>query len=89
MIPWEARPQVEAPSNDMRLTMRLPLTVANPTLMRRRGLVGRPALPADGVEPRFLASVIDHYLAHPDHRAAIGTPDEYRRLIAHLRETAG
>ncbi|ADU08398.1 hypothetical protein ML5_2880 [Micromonospora sp. L5] len=88
-IPWEAGPRFEALSNDMRPPMRLPLTIANPALMRRRGLVGRPAIPVDGVQPRFLASVINHYVAHPDRRAAIGTPDEYRRLVAHLHGTAG
>ncbi|MFD4207601.1 hypothetical protein ACFWRG_16610 [Micromonospora tulbaghiae] len=89
MIPWDAGPRVEAESNGMRSLMRLPLTIGNPTLVRRRGLVGRLAIPADGVQPRFLASVIDHYVAHLDHRAAIGTPDEYRRLVAHLHGTAG
>ncbi|MEU8070341.1 hypothetical protein [Micromonospora sp. NPDC048169] len=89
MIPWEAGPRVEGPSNDTQSTLRLPLTIANPALVRRRGLVGRPAIPVDGVQPGFLASVIDHYVAHPDHRATIGTPDEYRRLVTDLRGTAG
>ncbi|NHO84862.1 PH domain-containing protein [Micromonospora sp. CMU55-4] len=89
MIPWEAGARVEAPSNDRRSTMRLPLTIANPALVRRRGLVGRPAIPVDGVQPGFLASVIGQYVAHPDHRAAIGTPDEYRRLVADLHGRAG
>ncbi|MGC4901158.1 hypothetical protein ACLQ2Y_17690 [Micromonospora echinospora] len=89
MIPWEAEPRVEASSNDMRSLLRLPLRLGNPTLVRRRGLVGRPAMPVDSVQPRFLASVIDHYVAHRGHRAAIGTPDEYRRLVTHLHGTAG
>ncbi|GAA3757948.1 hypothetical protein [Micromonospora maritima] len=89
-VPWAAGPAAEAPGDDGRSSIRLPLTVARPELVRRHGLVvGRPRLPTDGVDARFLAAVISHYVAHPQHRSAIGTPEEYRRLHTHLRGATG
>ncbi|MCG5439409.1 hypothetical protein [Micromonospora foliorum] len=38
----------------------------------------------DNVDARFLAAVIGHYVAHPEHRAAIGSQTEYERLRAAL-----
>ncbi len=32
------------------------------------------------VAPPFLAAAIGHYVRHPEHRAAIGTPEEHDRL---------
>ncbi|MFC0004770.1 hypothetical protein [Micromonospora siamensis] len=36
------------------------------------------------VSPSFLAAAIRHYRAHPEHRAAIGSPGERDRLVAVL-----
>ncbi|MCZ7435241.1 hypothetical protein O7598_02425 [Micromonospora sp. WMMC241] len=88
-VPWEAGPGVAVPRDVERPPLRLPLTVAEPALARRRGLVGRATVPVDSVEPRFLAAVVSHYVAHPQHRTAIGTPDEYQRLLTHLRGATG
>ncbi|MFI7074607.1 hypothetical protein [Micromonospora sediminicola] len=90
-VPWEARPAAGTTRDAGRSPMRLPLTIANPELVRRHGLVvGRRArLPVDSVDARFLTTVISHYVAHPQHRPAIGTPDEYRRLLTHLRGATG
>ncbi|MFG1677194.1 hypothetical protein [Micromonospora sp. NPDC049282] len=88
-VPWDAGPDVEAPRDVDRPPLRLPLTVAKPALVRRRGLVGRATVPVDSVDARFLAAVVSHYVAHPQHRAAVGTPDEHRRLVAHLRGATG
>jgi hypothetical protein len=38
----------------------------------------------DIIAAAFLAAAIQHYVDHPEHRAAIGTPAEYRRLFAEL-----
>ncbi|MEV0001084.1 hypothetical protein AB0H28_02205 [Micromonospora sp. NPDC050980] len=87
-VPWEAGPGVAVPS-DVERAPRLRLTIATPALARRRGLVGRATVPVNSVDPRFLAAVVSHYVTHPQHRAAIGTADEYRRLLADLRGATG
>ncbi|MET7468373.1 hypothetical protein ACFYON_12610 [Micromonospora sp. NPDC005686] len=33
-----------------------------------------------GAAPALIAGAIRHYLTHPEHRAAIGTREEYARL---------
>ncbi|MEV8512535.1 hypothetical protein [Dactylosporangium sp. NPDC051484] len=65
----------------------LPLTVRSPKLalsIRRPGHdePGWLLVPLDllAVEPVFLGSVVEHYVEHPERRAAIGTPQEYARL---------
>lgn len=65
----------------------LPLTVRSPKLalsIRRPGRLepGWLLVPLEmlAVEPVFLGSVVEHYVEHPDRRAAIGTEAEYARL---------
>ncbi|WP_432987567.1 hypothetical protein [Dactylosporangium sp. CA-233914] len=65
----------------------LPLTVRAPKLALSVRRPGRPEpgwllVPLDllAVEPVFLGSVVEHYVEHPDRRAAIGTAEEYARL---------
>jgi hypothetical protein len=36
-------------------------------------------------EAAFIAAAITHYRVHPEHRAAIGTPEEHQRLSRALR----
>jgi hypothetical protein len=38
------------------------------------------------IDARFLARAVDHYWARPAHRAAIGTPEEHRRLTQVLAD---
>ncbi|MCM0674098.1 hypothetical protein NCC78_05195 [Micromonospora phytophila] len=85
-VPWEAltpgypqRPALYAET--------LALTYARPDLVRRRGLVLRPRrLPIKTVHAWFISDAIRYYLAHPEHRAAIGSEAEYRRLLDALRD---
>ncbi|WP_432836909.1 hypothetical protein [Dactylosporangium sp. CA-092794] len=65
----------------------LPLTVRAPKLalsIRRPGRSdpGWLLIPLEllAIEPVFLGSIVEHYVEHPDHRDAIGTPAEYARL---------
>ncbi|MFV2112788.1 hypothetical protein ACFHW0_10695 [Micromonospora sp. LOL_025] len=81
-VPWEAlepaapvrRPQVGS--------LRLP--VRSPGLIRRGGVVRRRQVDVEtwalDVAPDLLAGAVTHYTVHPEHRAAIGTPQEYARL---------
>ncbi|MBQ1012918.1 hypothetical protein KBX53_18545 [Micromonospora sp. M51] len=83
-VPWEAMlaPQVP-PATDSRPW--LPMRITAPELVRGRGIPrSRRALRTDVVDPGFLASAIGHYVAHPEHRAAIGSHAEYERLRAEL-----
>ncbi|MEU7973813.1 hypothetical protein AB0B48_17450 [Micromonospora sp. NPDC049089] len=83
-VPWEAllAPQIP-PAADRRQW--LPMRITEPRLIRRRGIPrGRAALRTDIVDAGFLAAVIGHYVAHPEHRAAIGGQAEYERLRAAL-----
>ncbi|MFF4893335.1 hypothetical protein [Micromonospora chersina] len=84
IVPWEALPvaQMTLPAHR---AAALWLAYAEPQLVRRRGIPWRRhALRTDNVDPRFLAAAIHHYVCHPDHRAAIGSHAEYRRLLAAL-----
>ncbi|WP_262285839.1 hypothetical protein [Micromonospora sp. MA102] len=85
-VPWEAL----APGYPQRPALyadTLTLTYARPDLVRRRGLVLRPRrLPIKTVDAWFISDAIWYYLAHPEHRAAIGTEAEYRRLLDVLRD---
>ncbi|MEU5961472.1 hypothetical protein ABZ777_09720 [Micromonospora parva] len=83
-VPWEAMlaPQVP-PVNNRRPW--LPMRITEPELVRGRGIPrSRRALRTDVVDPGFLASAIGHYVAHPEHRAAIGSHAEYERLRVEL-----
>jgi hypothetical protein len=80
-VPWEAL----APGHPSRPAVRagtLILTYVRPELVRRRGILvlGRRRLRIDNVHAWFIADAIRHYVDHPQHRAAIGEPAEYRRL---------
>lgn len=83
-VPWEAlapgrpsRPAVKAST--------LALTYAHPDLVRRRGILPLARrLRIDNVHPCFIADTIRYYVDHPQHRAAIGEPAEYQRLLQAL-----
>ena len=82
-VPWDAlRPG--QPTQPGRVWA---MTVDRPDLIVRRGLARRsaqvPVMFGD-VHPVFFADVVRHYLAHPDHRAAIGQAAEHDRLLAAL-----
>jgi hypothetical protein len=66
----------------------LALTIDQPDLVRRRSLVmisrAVPIFWLD-IHPWFLADAIRYYVAHPEHRAAIGTADEHDRLRRSLK----
>jgi len=79
-VPWEAfapgYPAVPVRNNG------LTLYYQRPDLVRRRGLrVGSLSL-LTGTDATYLAHVIHQYVSSPDHRAAIGTEAELRRLAA-------
>ncbi|MFI6237282.1 hypothetical protein ACIBD9_27275 [Micromonospora sp. NPDC050784] len=83
-VPWEALQVPQIPSAaDPRLWLGMRIT--QPQLVRRRGIPqSRGATRRDTVDAGFLAAVIGHYIAHPEHRAAIGGQAEYERLLAAL-----
>ncbi|MCP3783602.1 hypothetical protein NLX85_09515 [Micromonospora sp. A3M-1-15] len=88
-VPWEALPAAQVPAGAYRPS-RLWMTFAEPQLVKRRGLPwSRYALRTDSVDARFLAATIRHYVGHPEHRAAIGSAGEYRRLLAQLADPDG
>lgn len=77
-VPWDGlRPGY--PLRPSRHTGTLSLTVAQPKLARRRGINLVPLHFLD-IHPWFLADAIRYYVAHPEHRAAIGTAEEHDRL---------
>ncbi|WP_319459124.1 hypothetical protein [Micromonospora sp. RTP1Z1] len=83
VVPWEALDRAAPLGSTPAFALRLP--VARPDLVRRRGWGGtrrRVQLPVRelAVAPALLAAAIGHYAAHPEHRAAIGTHEEYARL---------
>lgn len=83
-VPWEALLAPQIPSAADRRPW-LPMRITEPRLVRRRGIPrSRGALRTDIVDAGFLAAVIGHYVAHPEHRAAIGSQAEYERLRAAL-----
>lgn len=84
-VPWEAL----APGYPLRAALTGPtlaLTYVRPDLVQRRGLVPSGKLRIDTVHAWFIADAIRHYVAHAEHRAAIGTQAEYRRLLQALTE---
>lgn len=80
-VPWEAfepgQPPVIGAKNS-----ELVLTYRHPELVRRRGVIifGRRALRIQNVDRAFLATIIDHYVRHPELRPAIGSSAELSRL---------
>jgi hypothetical protein len=81
-VPWEAfapgYPAVPVKNNG------LVLYYQRPELIRRRGLrVGSDSL-RTGTDATYLAHVIQQYVAGPEHRPAIGTEAELRRLTARV-----
>ncbi|MFF4893334.1 hypothetical protein [Micromonospora chersina] len=80
-VPWEALTPGR-PSRPAARAATLALTYAQPDLVRRRGILrlGR-RLRVDNVHPWFIADTIRYYVDHPQHRAAIGEPAEYQRLL--------
>ncbi len=84
IIPWDASPTVPAlPPSPTARTVRL--KYGRPELVRRHGLhVYGHRLHTEDIDPRFLCTAIRYYIAHPEHRSAIGTHDEYERVVPHL-----
>ncbi|RAO52208.1 hypothetical protein LUPAC06_05986 [Micromonospora saelicesensis] len=83
-VPWEAllAPQITSAA-DRQLWLGMKIT--EPQLVRWRGIPqSRGATRRDNIDAGFLAAVIGHYVAHPEHRAAIGSEAEYARLLAAL-----
>lgn len=79
-VPWEAFapgcPAVPVKGNG------LALYYQRPGLVRRRGLpVGANSL-LTGTDATYLAHVIQQYVSSPEHRPAIGTEAELRRVVA-------
>lgn len=89
VVPWEAI-GAGTPTGPGAAGRFLRLPIARPELVRRSlGWPRRGAFVAVReltVAPDFLAAAIQYYVAHPEHRAAIGTAQEYDRL---RRELAG
>lgn len=81
-VPWDAfAPGYPAvPVKNSQLT----LYYQRPELIRRRGI--RPAVNslATGTDAAYLAAAIHQYVAYPEHRSAIGSDTELRRLTARL-----
>jgi hypothetical protein len=83
-VPWEALP-VGHPATPTKRPSTLRLAYAEPHLVRRRGFpLNRNAIRTDDIDARFLAAAIRHYACNPEHRATIGTPEEYECLLTEL-----
>jgi hypothetical protein len=80
-VPWEAF-AVECPAASAGRNSMIALGFRRPDLVRRRGIViyGRRAILVRNTDPAFLAAIIDDYVRHPEHRAAIGSEAELHRL---------
>jgi hypothetical protein len=84
-VPWEAIAKDPYPRQDLLRVIRI--TIGRPELVpsrKRRRAVLLPRYLA--VDPTFLTATVTHYLFRPEHRAAIGTPEEYARMKAALTE---
>ena len=79
-VPWEA---LDVPNANQRVPIVDRDAVAKTGLRRRPRKLILDALAPD-VNPVFTADVIRYYLAHPEHRGAIGTDAEYDRMLADL-----
>ncbi len=85
IVPWDAAPAVQVPA-DKRTS--LSVTYGRPELVRRRGLlVSRSQLSAGNVDRQVAADVIQYYVAHPEHRTAIGFHTEYNRVLREVQRT--
>ncbi|GLI03767.1 hypothetical protein [Phytohabitans aurantiacus] len=84
VIPWDASPTVPTlPPSPGAISVRL--RFGRPDLVRRHGLpVYRRSLRTQDVDPGFITAAIRYYVAHPEHRPAIGTRAEYERLMPQL-----
>ncbi|GIF70641.1 hypothetical protein [Asanoa siamensis] len=87
-VPWAAiRPGT--PWAPVLRTQRLELLIGTGYLVRppseRRQRLDVPIDVLD-IHPWFLADAIRYYVAHPEHRAAIGRPAELERLSRRLRD---
>ena len=58
------------------------LAFARPEAVTVRGLARRGEVLASGAEHGYFARVLNEYAAHPEHRPAIGSEAELRRLAA-------
>ncbi|MFG3703636.1 hypothetical protein ACGF7U_02715 [Micromonospora sp. NPDC047670] len=81
-VPWEALDPAAMARPPRAGALQLP--VLRPELVRRGGIVRRRQVALENwdldVAPDLLAGAIAHYAAHREHRAAIGTLEEYARL---------
>lgn len=87
VVPWDAAPAVPTlPPPPRAITV--PLAYGRPELVRRRGLHVRGyALHTDEIDPRLITAAIRYYVAHPEHRPAIGTQAEHDRLLPVLLDS--
>ena len=90
VVPWEAVAVGPPPYTSRWKTSRI--IIGRPELVRTSGLLRLYPqvllpLPQLGVQHAFLTNVINHYLWHPEHRAAIGTPEEHERLVGRITFT--
>jgi hypothetical protein len=79
-VPWDALAPgypLPAPPAATHLTVEY----ARPELVHRRGLIRRGRIRVDDVDPMFLAAAVAFYAANAQRRPAIGTHEEYHRLI--------
>ncbi|GAA3392891.1 hypothetical protein [Cryptosporangium minutisporangium] len=82
-VPWDGLDPEQPARPDADFTLRLRL--ARPELAQRRGwAVEDDVVPVEGADPHFVAQAISHYVAHPEHRAALGKAAELERLGAAL-----
>jgi hypothetical protein len=86
VVPWDALPVVALPRPADRPTA-LSVRYAHPALVRRRGLVGSKRLNVSNIDPVLAAKIIQYYTTRPEHRAAIGTPAEYERLLTEIHDS--
>lgn len=88
VVPWDAAPIMPTlPPRPNADTVRL--EYGRPELVRRHGLhvYGRRRLHTRDIDPRFITAATRYYLAHPEHRSAIGTRAEYDCVLPHLRSS--
>jgi hypothetical protein len=85
-VPWDAisSPTPRIP-NDRTKMQTIRLNITQPDLVSSRGVAKRLprkiSLPPRLIYPRVdVATLIDHYLTHPEDRHAIGTPDQLQSL---------
>ncbi|MFI7280092.1 hypothetical protein ACIBOV_07480 [Micromonospora chersina] len=91
VAPWEAL-GTGMPMGPGAAGRYLRLSIVRPELVRRVGRWPRTGVLVPvrelTVAPALLAAAIQHYVTHPQHRAAIGTPAEYARLRRALTDGA-